>query len=255
LLRVLDNAFNQPLESEEKAAALFAGGILQHGCQCGTIWGATLAAGARAYHVFGPGPQSEMNAVIAAQRLVASYRDITGHVNCFDLTGIDHSTTSMRMVVYFLVKCGAIKCFRTAVEYARLAMTEINTSISRQPLECISHPVSCGAMMAERMGMSGLHTAMAAGFAGGIGLSGGACGALGAAIWIIGLKSLEENDGHLDFENQRATAMIDRFLDVTGFEFECGKITGRKFEDVGDHAAYLRNGGCCGLIEALAESF
>ena len=52
----------------------FAGGIMQHGYQCGMIWGAALAAGAQAYRLFGPGPQAEAMAVIAAQWLVESFR-------------------------------------------------------------------------------------------------------------------------------------------------------------------------------------
>ena len=38
------------------------------------------------------------------------------------------------------------------------------------------------------MGESDIHAVMASGLAGGIGLCGGACGALGAAIWILGMK-------------------------------------------------------------------
>jgi hypothetical protein len=39
---------------------------MQHGYQCGMIWGATLAAGAQAYRLLGPGPQAETAAIIAA---------------------------------------------------------------------------------------------------------------------------------------------------------------------------------------------
>jgi len=55
-------------------------------------------------------------------------------------------------------------------------------------------------MLAQKMGLSDMHTVMAAGLAGGIGLSGGACGALGAAIWIAGMNSLEEGADKLDFK-------------------------------------------------------
>ena len=51
-----------------------AGGIVQHGYQCGMIWGAAIAAGAQAYRLFGKGPRAETMAVIAAQRLVASFQ-------------------------------------------------------------------------------------------------------------------------------------------------------------------------------------
>ena len=47
-MRVVDRSFDQPSELEEHAAGPLAGGIMQHGYQCGMIWGATLAAGAQA---------------------------------------------------------------------------------------------------------------------------------------------------------------------------------------------------------------
>ena len=52
----------------------FAGGIANQGYQCGMLWGAALAAGAQAYRLFGPGPRAETEAIIAAQRLVESFR-------------------------------------------------------------------------------------------------------------------------------------------------------------------------------------
>jgi hypothetical protein len=38
-------------------------------------------------------------------------------------------------------------------------------------------------------------------------------------------------------------------MKYTDFEFECPKITGRRFEPVGVHAGYLRDGGCSKIIE------
>jgi hypothetical protein len=45
---------------------------------------------------------------------------------------------------------------------------------------------------------------------------------------------------------------IDIFIRSADFEFECSEIVGRKFENIGDHADYLRDGGCSEIIEALA---
>ena len=50
------------------------------------------------------------------------------------------------------------------------------------------------------MGVSEMHTVMAAGLAGGIGLSGGACGALGAAIWINGMNDSQEGAREFNLE-------------------------------------------------------
>jgi hypothetical protein len=102
------------------------------------------------------------------------------------------------------------------------------------------------------MGASDLHAVMAAGLAGGIGLSGGACGALGAAIWIIEMNRVQEGTGKVEYNSPEATEAIDRFVQSTDCEFECSKIVGRKFENVADHAGYLRDGGCAKIIEALA---
>jgi len=230
----------------------FAGGIMQHGYQCGMIWGAALAAGAQAYRLFGPGPQAETRAVIAAQRLVEAFRACSGEINCLEITDIDKSSSIMKMIFVFLIKGGTIGCMRMSAKYAQAAFSEINTALSEKHIEAPSPPVSCAAMLAQKMGASDLHTVMAAGFAGGIGLCGGACGALGAAIWIIGMNSIKERAGKINFKDPRALDAIDRFLKCTDFEFECSEIVGRRFENIGDHAGYLRDGGCSKIIEVLA---
>ena len=106
-------------------------------------------------------------------------------------------------------------------------------------------------MLAEKMGVSEMHIVMAAGLAGGIGLSGGACGVLGTALWITGMNYAEE-EIELNVTDSWADEVIERFLESTDYEFECAKIVGRKFEDINDHANYLCNGGCSKIIGALA---
>jgi len=102
------------------------------------------------------------------------------------------------------------------------------------------------------MGAGDQHTVMAAGLAGGIGLSGGACGALGAAVWLIEMAGVTAGGASVEFNSPAATEAINRFVQCTACEFECAKIAGRKFADVHDHASYLAAGGCARLIEALA---
>ncbi len=225
---------------------------MQHGYQCGMIWGATLAAGAQAYRHLGPGPQAETKAIIAAQRLVESFRALNNHINCLEITDIDKSSSAIKMIIFFLIKGGTIGCFRMAAKYAPVAFSEINIALSEKHIKAPSVPVSCAAMLAQKMGVSDMHTVMAAGFAGGIGLCGGACGALGAAIWIIGMDSIKEGTGKISLKNPGAVDAIDRFMKYTDYKFECSEIVGRKFENIDDHASYLRDGGCSGIIEVLA---
>jgi hypothetical protein len=252
---VLNRAFDNPLKEEEQAALPFAGGIMQHGYQCGLIWGATLAAGAQAYRIFGAGPRAETKAVIAAQRLVKSFRALNkNNMNCLEITQLDTSSSTRQMITYFLIKGGTIGCFRRAAKYAHAAFNEINAALAGDDIETPPAPVSCSAVVAQKMGASPMHTVMAAGLAGGIGLSGGACGALGAAIWITGINHLKERGGKIGFKNPRATGTINRFLKCTDYKFECSQIVGRKFENVGDHARHLCNGGCSKIIEVLAAT-
>lgn len=254
LCNVINEAFGYPLIDEERAAMPFAGGIMQHGYQCGMIWGAALAAGAKSYRLFGSGPKAEANAIVAANRLLESFRSCTKHTDCVDITDIDSTSSTMKMVSYFLLKGGSIKCCLLAAKYAPIAFREINIALSEGQNELPQTPVSCSAILARKMGLSDMHSVMVAGFAGGIGLSGGACGALGAAIWIIGLNSFREGSEKLIFKNPKALDTIDRFMKCTNYEFECANIVGRKFDNVGDHADYVCNGGCSEIIDTLAEA-
>ena len=246
------------MESEERAADPLAGGIM-HGYQCGMLWGATLAAGAQAYRLFGTGLQAENAAVITAQRVVESFRAQNKSVNCREITGIDVASATLWKAVRFLIKSAPTgSCFGMAARCAKTAFSEINTAIpagtcSGKHIESLPAPTSCSAMLAQKMGASDMHTIMAAGFAGGIGLSGGACGALGAAIWLIGMDLLRKGD-KFAFQAPHAVDVIGKFTKCTNHEFECSKIVGRKFEGIQDHASYLRDGGCAEILGTLTAA-
>jgi Putative redox-active protein (C_GCAxxG_C_C) len=255
-MSVVDRSFDHPLKLEEQASTPLAGGIMLHGYQCGMLWGVTLAAGAQAYRRLGPGPQAETSAILAAQRLVESFRAQTkNEINCLEITDLNmQGKIEALPILKFFVKGGPIGCFRMAARYAPVAFNEIDSALSEEDIEAPSPPVSCAAVLAQKMDVSEMHGVMAAGLAGGIGLSGGACGALGAAIWIIEMDSDKELTGKDGFENPRALAAIDKFLKTSDYKFECSEIVGRRFENIDDHAAYLRAGGCSEIIEALGAN-
>lgn len=252
LLNVLSCAYEHPMPTEERAAQPFAGGIMQRGHQCGMIWGAALAAGAEAHRRLGDSPRAEAAAIAAARRLLETFRAQNGAVDCHDLTEIDDESTTVDLVAYFLLKGGVVRCFAGAARYASAAKEAIDAALAAPPEAAPTPPVSCAALLARRMGASGLHAVMAAGFAGGIGLGGGGCGALGAAIWLTGVRGLQGGAERVDFQSPEGKAVIERFLECTGGESECAAICGRTFADVEQHAAYLRAGGCAPLLEALA---
>ena len=231
-----------------------AGGVANQGYQCGMLWGAALAAGAQAYQLLGSGPKAETATMIATQELVDSFRARTkNEINCHEITEMNfQGENPVLPILKFLAKGGPVACLHMAARYAPEVRNAINSALSEIAFEAPSPPVSCTALLAEKMGVSEKHVVMAAGLAGGIGFSGGACGALGAAIWIIGMDHAGEEIG-LNVTDSWAGEIIERFLENTDYEFECSEIVGRKFEDVNDHANYLCNGGCSKIIEALAS--
>jgi hypothetical protein len=250
LAKVVDLAFDHPYEHEEHASALLAGGILGQGYQCGQLWGAVLAAGAQVYHLYGGGPQAEAIAVMTAQRLVKTFRGKYKEINCLELTGVDIKVP--KQAIKFLAKGGPIRCFSMTAGYAAAAVREIQAALAEKPAMILPQPASCTALLAQKMGLSEMQTVMAAGLAGGIGLSGGACGALGAAIWIANLKESQQG-AEFAYDNPRANAIIEQFLENSDYEFECAKISGRPFEQVEEHARFLQEGGCAKVIEALGQ--
>lgn len=240
------------MELEERAVDPLAGGMMR-GYQCGMVWGAVLAAGAQAYRTLGTGPQAEARAMTAAQKIVESFRAQNKSINCREITGIDLSAPTARAVARFLIKSAPRgSCLGMAARCAKTEFHEINAALSQEQIEALPAPVSCSAMLAQKMGASDMHAVMAAGLAGGIGLSGGACGALGATLWIVGMNSLQEGAGALDLQTPEILGAMERFSKCTDGEFECSKIVGRKFKSVADHANYLRAGGCSKIIEGLA---
>jgi hypothetical protein len=251
-MSVVNASFDQALELEEHATLPLAGGIEQMGFQCGQLWGAALAAGAHAYHTYGPEPQAETAALICAQRLAESFRGSYKSINCLEVVDLDWKNPKATQILGFFLRGGPIRCFSMTAGFARAAISEINATFADNHLATPAPPISCAALLAQKMGASDLHTVTAAGLAGGIGLSGGACGALGAAIWVLEMNRVREGTGKVEYNSPEATEAIDRFLQRSGGEFECAKIVGRQFVNVTDHAGYLRAGGCSKIIEALA---
>jgi hypothetical protein len=250
-MHVANRAFGFPLNLEEKAVEPLAGGITQHGYQCGMLWGACLAAGAQAYRLFGPGPKAEAAAMRASKRLVEVFQARNKEINCLELTET-RMQDAWGIMKYFL-RGGPIGCVRMIARFGPEAVRVIDAAFAEIQDETRASPVSCASELAKRMGVSDMHAVLAAVLAGGIGRSGGGCGALGAAIWITGMNDRRERaDGKV--VNARIADTIERFLNASGHEFECAEITGRKFENVDDHAGHLRDGGCAKIIETLASS-
>jgi len=254
LINCLNRAFGEPMAPEEHASMPLAGGIMRQGYQCGMLWGASLAAGAEAHRQFGPGPKAEAMSILASQRLVERFSRRTKTINCLEITDTDWNN-SWETTKYML-RGGPVYCFRMAARYAREAHEEITACFADPAAEIPVAPVSCTSLFVRKMGLSERHATMTSGFAGGIGLCGGACGALGAAVWLLAMVFLKDDPQANMWKSKefqaKLDALIETYLKSSDFEFECEKVVGRKFDGVEDHARHTCEGGCATILEALA---
>jgi len=95
---------------------------------------------------------------------------------------------------------------------------------------------------------------MVAGFAGGMGLKGHACGALGAAIWMNTLQWYKKHPGETppQYNKPNTNKIKEAFYGATNSEILCQRISGQSFRTISDHTEFLKNGGCDKVINTLS---
>jgi hypothetical protein len=255
---VLNREFGHPKEPEELASDPLAGGLM-HGQQCGMLWGASLAAGAESFRRNVNQDQAIGAAITTTRQLMESFSERAKSVNCRDVVGVDFSDKFG--IVKFILKAllhGGIKnstCFNLAEKWTPEAIQTAREGLSRPQTDIVQQPINCAAEVARKMGASDEEMVMVAGFAGGMGLSGNACGALGAAIWMNTLTWLRNHPREIPPSfNQKNTARIFEAFDAaTGSEILCHKIAGQNFKTIDEHTEFIRNGGCKDLINVLTQ--
>ena len=254
-MSVLDHVENIPNTPEEHASLHLAGGLSNHGYQCGILWGGVLYAGSEAYRQHGTGPTAVTTAMLGGQRATDLFRDVTkNRIECRQITGLDLAG-KIRLsgqAMKFLIRGGPVYCVRMLVNYGHALDREIpNYHLAIETPE--DGPISCTALLAQQAGASEMHQVMAAGLAGGIGLSGSVCGALGAAAWITAMNR-RDDPAMNKLPHPRINEIIDEFSQETGGKLACRDIVGRQFEDVKDHATHIREDGCAEIIASLAAA-
>ncbi len=251
LMFTLNNEFGHPVPPEEKAASPLSGGVLQTGNQCGMIWGAVLATGGEAFRINKDAEKAKEAALLSAGEIVESYRRQTACVNCRDFTGTDFSRP-LQMVRYLLFRTRA--CIRLAGDWAPEA-----AAVSREQLRLAADRLTgsglnCASHTAALMGASEEEQVRVAGLAGGIGLSGEGCGALGAAIYLKTLRIFENPDGKSPYSHPDLKKILKAFREQNGTTNTCREICRKNFASPNEHADYILNGGCKELMESLARS-
>jgi hypothetical protein len=217
-----------------------------------------LAVGAESYRKNKDKDLAIAVSVTATQHLVESFEKRSNTVKCKEILGYSLSNVLgiVRLMVTATVKgMENSKCMNLAQDWAPEAIRSGKEGLEEQ-IELTQKPISCASEVVRRMGGSSEEQLMVSGFAGGLGLSGHACGALSAAIWMKTLKWCRENPGKLPsyFKNKETEKVLDRFKELNGSEMSCHKITGQHFETINEHSEYINKGGCEELMDALANS-
>ena len=254
---LLNREFGHLKETEERASDPLAGGLML-GHQCGMLWGSSLAVGAESFRRNNDYGQSIASAITATQQLMESFSERAKSVNCRDITGGDLSKKSgMVKIMLKIILHGGIKnspCFKLADKWAPEAILTANTGLSLKQTDLPQNPVSCSSEVVRRMGASEEEMVMVAGFAGGLGLKGHACGALGAAIWMNTLTWYKKHPGETPprFNKLNTEKILEAFYRATNSEIRCQKISGQSFRTINDHTEFMKKGGCDKLINTLS---
>lgn len=252
MLYLLNHENGLRISDEERASDPLAGGLLAKGYQCGMLWGASLAAGNYAYKHYTDMNQSIRSAILLSQNVINSFSKRSGCVNCRDFAKCNWKKP-LSIAKYFLTG-GFFKCMNLVANWAPDALDiihENNGSGSSNKAPCLS----CASEVIKKAGGTDKEAVLASGFAGGIGLSGYGCGALGAAIWYKTLHWCRNNPNKTPpfFGNPEITSLIQQFSTLTKMEFECKIICGRAFVTPCEHSDYIANNGCLNIIDGLAE--
>jgi hypothetical protein len=252
---ILNREFGYPMETEVRAADPLCGGIMQQGYQCGMLWGSALAVGAESFRRHDDRGQAIGIAITTTKHIMESFLKRAKSADCRDITRCDFSKNlTFSLLKYFLFG-KVIFCLKLADKWAPEAIQSATEGLSHKQSELPKLPISCASEVAKKMGASDEEMVMVAGFAGGLGLSGNACGALSAAIWMNTLAWCKKHPGKSANPNLSAKKTLKVFYGATNNKILCHKICGRRFKTINDHTEFIKNGGCDKLIDVLADNY
>lgn len=250
---ILNREFGNVNTNYEKAAAPLCGGVMQKGFQCGMLWGSSLAASKEIYKKYGNTGWSMQLAINTTKELMNSFTQCNGSVDCREVTQTDFAKKFQFVkfiFVSFLYKIFKKSCFNIADKWApfavETAVKNVNSEISK-----VAEPYyNCAYNAVINIGGTEEEAFCVSGFAGGMGLSGNACGVLSAALWYNTNKYILET-GKGEYPNPAATETYAKFLQITNNEMLCSKICSQKFNTLKEHSDFIKTGGCKNIIEGL----
>jgi hypothetical protein len=248
----MNREYGSPRPTHENAVDPLAGGIAQQGYQCGMLWGAAMGAGAESYRRFrNPGTAIGM-AILATQKIQESFIEHAKSPDCIDISNTDWNKKFS--ILKFLITGKMVTCFKLAGRWAPAALQAAEEGLSQDQSQLPEDSVSCASEVVRQLGGSEEEAVMVAGFAGGLGLSGNACGALSAAIWKNTHTRVKNNSYNYSLTDPVIEKIFTAFYSVTNYEMECSQICGRKFDSLAEHSKFISDGGCEKVISSLVSA-
>lgn len=249
---LLNREFGHPNDEAERAIDPLAGGILQQGYQCGMLWGASMAVGAESYRQNKNQGQVFSKSIAATRHIMDSFVNQTNSIECEDITKTDFS--NKWSFAKYMLSGNFVSCFTLTGKWAPEAIQAAKDALSDDQSEKDFELMSCASEVVKEMGGNKEEAAIVSGFAGGLGLSGNACGALAAAIWKTALEAIKKGKYKPSYTDPVSEKILIKFYEETDYKMECHEICGKRFKNVEEHTEFINNGGCKNLIKVLANS-
>jgi hypothetical protein len=216
------------------------------------LWGSAMALGTEAYRRRDDQGEAIALAINATKHIVESFLTKSVSTECEEITETD--MTNKWSLAKYMLTGKMFGCFNLAAKWAPDAITAAYEGLDIElPLNA-QETKSCASEVIKKMGGTDEETVMVAGFAGGIGLRGSGCGALGAAMWKITLELVKKGDYKYTTSNSTFDKILEKFYEVSDYKMECSEICGKTFNSVEEHTEYINSGGCSKLIDVLAQS-
>jgi hypothetical protein len=181
-----------------------------------------------------------------------SFVNRTKSIECEDITNCDFS--NKKSLVKYMLSGKFVNCFKLAGKWAPEALKAANEGLVADGSVPPEQSLSCASEAVRKMGASEEEMVMVAGFAGGLGLSGSGCGALAASVWMNALIHNRKETGKYASFDPDNNLTLNAFYKETDYEMQCDKICGKRFNTLGEHTEFIKNGGCKNLINVLAAT-
>ncbi len=263
MLVLLNSASDTPKKILEEAIDPFSAGVLSEmDGICGVYWAAAVAAGIRSSISNNESPVAAVKTLTAVQAVMSLNKHSEKSIRCGDLTGLDRWNLSAFIAGGNVKKCHdrlarSAMPFHWVIDQNLAEFQNVDTPCMNCAVMAYSRVVDILEIQTET------DPVVAAGFAGGLGLSGNVCGALAATLLASGVKYFENRNSKQGMigAGLQGVYMGDRWVKPLLYIFRefyrrlgfkhCREKTGRIFQSPLALSTYLDEDNCQDVFSCL----